>query len=186
MADIKDTVAALKKLDNDGSSFELCAGVMAHIRRAPLGVILVLGPFNYPLNETYTLAIPGLIMGNTLVMKLPRTGVLCHMPTLAAFQKCFPPGVVNIIAGSRLSYFFESTYLTLHWSDCCGLPRTIFCIPSLVMTLILSLAMHSGVNACMPRMSAKHHRVGSRDDVANHGPSTCLFLFFFFVGVDVE
>ena len=73
---------------------------MAHIRRAPLGVILVLGPFNYPLNETYTLAIPGLIMGNTLVMKLPRTGVLCHMPTLAAFQKCFPPGVVNIIAGS--------------------------------------------------------------------------------------
>ncbi len=93
-------MAALKKLDNDGSSFELCAGVMAHIRRAPLGVILVLGPFNYPLNETYTLAIPGLIMGNTLVMKLPRTGVLCHMPTLAAFQKCFPPGVVNIIAGS--------------------------------------------------------------------------------------
>ena len=66
------------------------------IRRAPLGVILCLGPFNYPLNETYTLAIPGLIMGNTLVMKLPRVGVLCHMPTLAAFQACFPPGVVNM------------------------------------------------------------------------------------------
>jgi acyl-CoA reductase-like NAD-dependent aldehyde dehydrogenase len=40
--------------------------VIAQIRRAPLGVILCLGPFNYPLNETYTLVIPGLIMGNVL------------------------------------------------------------------------------------------------------------------------
>lgn len=98
--DISDTINALKSLDNNSSSFELASGVIAQIRRAPLGVLLCLGPFNYPLNETYTLAIPGLIMGNTLVMKLPRTGILCHMPTLAAFQACFPPGVVNIISGS--------------------------------------------------------------------------------------
>lgn len=95
---IVDTIAALKSLDNSSSSFEVASGVIAQIRRAPLGVILCLGPFNYPLNETYTLAIPGLIMGNTLVMKLPRVGVLCHMPTLAAFQACFPPGVVNMYA----------------------------------------------------------------------------------------
>lgn len=64
VAYINDTVAALKALDNTSSNFEVASGVIAQIRRAPLGVILCLGPFNYPLNETYTLAIPGLIMGN--------------------------------------------------------------------------------------------------------------------------
>jgi glyceraldehyde-3-phosphate dehydrogenase (NADP+) len=33
-------------------------------------------------------------------MKLPRTGVLCHQPTLELFRDIFPPGVVNIVAGS--------------------------------------------------------------------------------------
>lgn len=33
-------------------------------------------------------------MGNTVVMKLPRCGVLCHWPTMALFRDCFPPGVV--------------------------------------------------------------------------------------------
>lgn len=49
-------------------------GVVAQIRRAPLGVVLCSGPFNYPFNETYTTLIPAMIMGNTVVMKLP----VCH------------------------------------------------------------------------------------------------------------
>jgi glyceraldehyde-3-phosphate dehydrogenase (NADP+) len=100
IAYINDTITALKQVENSSSKFEVTGGVIAQIRRAPLGVILCLGPFNYPLNETYTLVIPGLIMGNTLVMKTPRVGNLCHMPTLAAFQSCFPPGVVNVVSGS--------------------------------------------------------------------------------------
>jgi glyceraldehyde-3-phosphate dehydrogenase (NADP+) len=62
-----------------------------------------MGPFNYPFNETYTTFIPALIMGNCVVLKLPRTGVLCHYPTFEVFQKVFPPGVVNIIAGAGRS-----------------------------------------------------------------------------------
>jgi glyceraldehyde-3-phosphate dehydrogenase (NADP+) len=65
-----------------------------------LGVTLCAGPFNYPFNETYTTLIPSLIMGNTVVMKLPRVGVACHFPTLPLFRDCFPPGVVNVISGS--------------------------------------------------------------------------------------
>ena len=61
---------------------------------------LVLGPFNYPFNETYTNLIPALLMGNTCILKTPRTGCLCHVPTLELFQQCFPPGVVNVIHGS--------------------------------------------------------------------------------------
>ncbi|MEM6869480.1 MAG: aldehyde dehydrogenase family protein, partial [Cyanobacteria bacterium P01_C01_bin.121] len=57
-------------------------------------------PSNYPLNETFTLLIPALIMGNTVVMKLPRPGVLLCSPLLEAFQQSFPPGVVNTVYGS--------------------------------------------------------------------------------------
>lgn len=38
-------------------------------------------------------------MGNTVVMKLPRVGVLCHYPTYELFHSIFPPGVINIISG---------------------------------------------------------------------------------------
>ncbi|MEM8807024.1 MAG: NADP-dependent glyceraldehyde-3-phosphate dehydrogenase [Cyanobacteria bacterium P01_G01_bin.38] len=97
---IEDTIDALKDLDRVSSRFEISEGVIGQIRRAPLGVVLCMGPSNYPLNETFTLLIPALIMGNTVVMKLPRPGVLLCTPLLDAFQKAFPPGVVNTVYGS--------------------------------------------------------------------------------------
>ena len=97
---IEDTIEELKKLENKQSTFITDSGIVTQIRRAPLGVVMCLGPFNYPFNETYTTLIPALIMGNTVVMKLPRVGVLCHMPTLEMFKEIFPPGVINIISGS--------------------------------------------------------------------------------------
>eukprot|EP01100_Stratorugosa_tubuloviscum_P010440 TRINITY_DN447_c0_g1_i1.p1 TRINITY_DN447_c0_g1~~TRINITY_DN447_c0_g1_i1.p1 ORF type:complete len:539 (+),score=246.95 TRINITY_DN447_c0_g1_i1:41-1657(+) len=96
---IKNTIDALKKLENNDSTFIVEEGIFAHIRRTPLGVALCLGPFNYPFNETYCLLIPAIIMGNSVVFKLPRTGYLCHMPTLEIFQECFPPGVINAVSG---------------------------------------------------------------------------------------
>jgi len=72
---------------------------VAQVRRSPLGVFLSLGPFNYPLNETFTTLIPAIIMGNTGVVKLPRFGCLSIFPLFNAFATCFPPGVVNIFNG---------------------------------------------------------------------------------------
>ena len=100
---IRDTIAELKKIENACSTYEVVQGVIGHIRRAPLGVVLCLGPFNYPLNETYTTFIPALIMGNTTVLKLPKTGCLAHLPTIALFASVFPPGVVNVISGAGRS-----------------------------------------------------------------------------------
>lgn len=96
---IRDTVEALKSLDRDHSRLQFREGIIAQVRRAPLGVTLCMGPFNYPLNETFATLIPALIMGNTAVVKLPRYGVLLWDPLLDAFRDCFPPGVVNIING---------------------------------------------------------------------------------------
>lgn len=96
---IHRTVEALKDVDRNNSRFSLDGGVIAQVRRAPLGVCLSMGPFNYPLNETYTTLIPALIMGNTLVVKPPKFGVLLHQPLLKAFAESFPRGVVNFIYG---------------------------------------------------------------------------------------
>lgn len=97
---IRDTIDALKDLDRTSSRFVIQQGIIGQIRRAPLGVVLCAGPFNYPLNETFTTLIPALIMGNTVVFKPPRLGVLLHRPLLEAFRDSFPPGVVNTVYGS--------------------------------------------------------------------------------------
>ncbi len=96
---IRDTIGALKDLDRASSRFVIEQGVIAQIRRAPLGVVLCMGPFNYPLNETFTTLIPALIMGNTVIFKPPKLGVLLHEPLLEAFRDSFPPGVVNTVYG---------------------------------------------------------------------------------------
>jgi glyceraldehyde-3-phosphate dehydrogenase (NADP+) len=97
---IRLTVEALKEMDRNNSRFSIDSGVIAQVRRAPLGVCLSMGPFNYPLNETYTTLIPAIIMGNTVVVKPPKFGTLSHQPILRAFAESFPPGVVNYIYGS--------------------------------------------------------------------------------------
>lgn len=93
------TIDALKDLDRQSSKFSIEQGIVAQIRRSPLGVVLCMGPFNYPLNETFTTLIPALIMGNTLLFKPPKHGTLLHYPLLTAFRDCFPKGVVNTIYG---------------------------------------------------------------------------------------
>ncbi|MDI3321094.1 NADP-dependent glyceraldehyde-3-phosphate dehydrogenase [Pinibacter soli] len=93
------TIDALKDLDRHSSRFEIEQGIVAQVRRSPLGVVLCMGPFNYPLNETFTTLIPALIMGNTLLFKPPKHGTLLHYPLLQAFKECFPKGVVNTIYG---------------------------------------------------------------------------------------
>ncbi|QFZ56050.1 NADP-dependent glyceraldehyde-3-phosphate dehydrogenase [Oceanihabitans sp. IOP_32] len=96
---IYDTIEAYKQIDRNSAKFEKHAGVNAHIRRGPLGVVLCLGPYNYPLNETFTLLIPALIMGNAVIFKPAKIGVLLISPLMEAFQNSFPKGVVNIVFG---------------------------------------------------------------------------------------
>lgn len=96
---IVDTIQALKELDRRSSRFELEQGTLGQIRRVPLGVALCMGPYNYPLNETFTTLIPALIMGNTVVFKPAKFGVLLIRPLLEAFRDSFPSGVINVIYG---------------------------------------------------------------------------------------
>jgi glyceraldehyde-3-phosphate dehydrogenase (NADP+) len=96
---IHDTIDEYKNIDRSSARFEKDSGINAHIRRGPLGVVLCLGPYNYPLNETFCLLIPAILMGNTTIFKPAKHGVLLISPLLKAFKESFPPGVVNIVFG---------------------------------------------------------------------------------------
>ncbi len=67
--------------------------------RTPRGVVLCMGPYNYPLNELFTTVIPALITGNTVIIKPARIGVLLFEPLLDCLQTIFPAGVVNVLYG---------------------------------------------------------------------------------------
>ena len=94
---IAETIEALKDLDNGSSRFEIAEGTIGQIRRTPLGVVLCMGPYNYPLNETFATLIPALLMGNTVVFKPPQYGTLLFDPLLEAFRSSFPAGVINTV-----------------------------------------------------------------------------------------
>jgi glyceraldehyde-3-phosphate dehydrogenase (NADP+) len=99
IAYITETIDSLKELDRASSRFIIQQGIIGQIRRAPLGVVLCMGPYNFPLYETFSTLIPALVMGNTILLKPPRFGILLFQPLLAAFRDAFPPGVINTVYG---------------------------------------------------------------------------------------
>lgn len=96
---IYDTIESYKELNSRSAKFSKVQGINAMVRRGPLGVVLCLGPYNYPLNETFSLLIPSLIMGNPVIFKPAKHGVLLISPLLEAFRSSFPKGVINILYG---------------------------------------------------------------------------------------
>ncbi|WP_419785234.1 NADP-dependent glyceraldehyde-3-phosphate dehydrogenase [Pseudodesulfovibrio sp.] len=98
---IDNTINALKDLDRSCSRMVIESGIYAQIRRAPLGPVLCMGPYNYPFNETFATLIPALIMGNTAIVKTPRMGKLLLSPIIEALRDSFPRGVVNVLFGDR-------------------------------------------------------------------------------------
>lgn len=94
---IGSSIEHLRQSESTGTICE--GGIHAKIRRSPVGVMMNLGPMNYPFNETYATLIPALLCGNSVVMKIPNIGGLAHVLTMEAYAKCFPKGVVNFVAG---------------------------------------------------------------------------------------
>jgi len=104
----RSVIEVVRGLNNDddgvaddeftGSWQKYNGSVMAYIRRAAIGIVLCLGPMNYPLNETYATLIPAMLMGNIVLMKIPSIGGLVHILTMEAFQK-HTPGALHFVSG---------------------------------------------------------------------------------------
>ena len=73
----------------------------AIIDRVPLGVILAIGPFNYPVNLTVSKIVPALMSGNTVIFKPATRGSISGVKLVESFAKVegFPPGILQLITG---------------------------------------------------------------------------------------
>lgn len=99
---IKDTIAELRRLEASRLPYTGVAGKTTHHARdylRPLGTVLCVAPYNYPINEFLTTIIPALLMGNVVIAKTPRFGMLASQALMAAFAEAFPPGVVALLPG---------------------------------------------------------------------------------------
>lgn len=68
--------------------------------RVPLGVVLAIGPFNYPFNLTGTKIAPALAAGNACVVKPPSAGAMTCLYFGAILAEAgLPPGVLSIVTG---------------------------------------------------------------------------------------
>jgi RHH-type proline utilization regulon transcriptional repressor/proline dehydrogenase/delta 1-pyrroline-5-carboxylate dehydrogenase len=70
------------------------------LRYAPLGVVGVIGPFNFPLHLCHAYVIPALLAGNAVVVKPSDITPLCGQRYAeAAHEAGLPPGVLNVVIG---------------------------------------------------------------------------------------
>ena len=80
--------------------------------KVPVGVVLCIPPFNYPVNLCVSKIAPALIAGNTVVVKPPTQGCTATLHMMQCFIKAgFPPGTVNALTGRGGEI---GDYLTTH------------------------------------------------------------------------
>uniref|UniRef100_A0A7S3JYG4 peptidylprolyl isomerase n=1 Tax=Aureoumbra lagunensis TaxID=44058 RepID=A0A7S3JYG4_9STRA len=87
------------EIDIYAQEFTQIGNVRAIVKRGPIGITLMVAPFNYPLNEMYAMMIPALLTGNIVILKLPATGALPHILAIDALMSTLPKGVVNYVTG---------------------------------------------------------------------------------------
>ena len=68
--------------------------------REPLGVVLSIAPFNYPINLSASKIAPALMAGNVVLFKPPTQGAISALYLIEAFRAAgIPNGVLNTVTG---------------------------------------------------------------------------------------
>ena len=85
----------------EGGGFEAASkNKLAVVRREPVGVVLAIAPFNYPVNLSASKIAPALIAGNVVMFKPPTQGSISGLLLAKAFEEAgIPDGVFNTIMG---------------------------------------------------------------------------------------
>lgn len=101
---MKYTAEEAKRLKGEtlyGDSFEGSAkNKMSIVTREPLGVILSIAPFNYPINLSASKIAPALMAGNVVLFKPPTQGAISALYLVEIFRAAgLPLGVINTVTG---------------------------------------------------------------------------------------
>ena len=85
----------------EGGGFEAASkNKLAVVRREPVGVVLAIAPFNYPVKLSGSKIAPALIAGNVVMFKPPTQGSISGLLLAKAFEEAgIPAGVFNTITG---------------------------------------------------------------------------------------
>ncbi|VMN24988.1 NADP-dependent glyceraldehyde-3-phosphate dehydrogenase [Streptococcus pneumoniae] len=85
----------------EGGGFEAASkNKLAVVRREPVGIVLAIAPFNYPVNLSASKIAPALIAGNVVMLKPPTQGSISGLLLAKAFEEAgIPAGVFNTITG---------------------------------------------------------------------------------------
>ncbi|KAI8474767.1 MAG: NADP-dependent glyceraldehyde-3-phosphate dehydrogenase [Monoraphidium minutum] len=82
------------------------------VSKVPLGVVLAIPPFNYPVNLAVSKLAPALMAGNAVVLKPPSQGVAAGAHMMQCFAKAgMPKGLVNMVTGKGSEI---GDYMTQH------------------------------------------------------------------------
>ncbi|GAA5350526.1 NADP-dependent glyceraldehyde-3-phosphate dehydrogenase [Streptococcus uberis] len=85
----------------EGGSFEASSKKkIAIVRHEPVGLVLAISPFNYPINLAGSKIAPALIAGNVVALKPPTQGSISGLLLAEVFAEAgVPAGVFNTITG---------------------------------------------------------------------------------------
>lgn len=73
---------------------------ISFVTRVPLGTVLAISPFNYPVNLSASKIAPALIAGNSVILKPPTQGAISALYLAEIFNKAgLPAGLLNVITG---------------------------------------------------------------------------------------
>ncbi|MFT8314967.1 MAG: NADP-dependent glyceraldehyde-3-phosphate dehydrogenase [Clostridium sp.] len=111
VSEVKRTVDFIKFTANEGKHIEgetiggdnfpgFNKNKLSFVTRVPLGVVLSISPFNYPVNLSASKIAPALIAGNSVVLKPPTQGAISALYLAEVFNKAgLPKGVLNTVTG---------------------------------------------------------------------------------------
>lgn len=73
---------------------------ISFVTRVPLGVVLAISPFNYPINLSASKIAPALMAGNSVILKPPTQGSISALYLAEIFHAAgLPKGVLNTVTG---------------------------------------------------------------------------------------
>ncbi len=113
---IKFTADSGKNIPGESMTGDSFPGFMNNkittVERKPLGVVLAISPFNYPVNLAASKIAPALIIGNSVVLKPATQGTLSGLYLADIFNQAgVPKGILNTITGKGSEI---GDYITTH------------------------------------------------------------------------